>query len=322
MTEILFSWQGIAGTAIVISIIIAGICLGFGRAFSLKKLERFGIDELLQSIINAAILGFAVTLSTLVISVGDEFMPQIKNLSCDTNVTPSSYMLCIINETNHQSFNLSQDTIRIQNTIGYYQSLELHFGNFSIQPLINMGSAYTQLANLLYSIQFSFFISSINAQFLSFISSNWFGVIFAAGLVLRSIFLSRKFGAFLIAVSISLIIFYPLMLLMFQPPFQALKEAKTLTEGFLTNSSYQTIPIIDLNNNNAIAEKIYNMSFMGGNDFVGDITLIIQQITHATALLFFYSIIVPLFALIAITVLIKELSITFAGEIATELSQV
>ncbi len=321
MAELLSGWQAIAGTAIVISIIIAGIALGFGRAFSLKRLERFGADELLQSIINAAILGFAVGLSVLVMQIGAEFTPDMQNISCNANATPSDYTLCAINATTQQSFGLSQDLVRAQNNIGYYQTLELHFGNFSIQPLVNMGSVSNQLATSLYSIQLSTFASSLNAQFLSFISSGWFGTIFAAGLVLRSFFLSRKFGAFLIGASIALIIFYPLMLLMFPLPLEDVSQARNLTLAFLSNSTYQTVPIIDLNSNNAIADKIYNMSFSGGSDFVGDLTLMVQQTTDAAASLFFYSVIVPLFALIATLVLIKELSSSFAGEIATEVSQ-
>ncbi len=321
MAELLSGWQAIAGTAIVISIIIAGIALGFGRAFSLKRLERFGADELLQSIINAAILGFAVGLSVLVMQIGAEFTPAMENISCNANATPSDYTLCAINATTQQSFGLSQDLVRVQNNIGYYQTLELHFGNFSIQPLVNMGSVSNQLATSLYSIQLSTFASSLNAQFLSFISSSWFGTIFAAGLVLRSFFLSRKFGAFLIGASIALIIFYPLMLLMFPLPLEDVSQARNLTSAFLSNSTYQTVPIIDLNGNNAIADKIYNMSFSGGSDFVGDLTLVVQQTTDAAASLFFYSVIVPLFALIATLVLIKELSSSFAGEIATEVSQ-
>lgn len=233
MADILTGWQGIAGTAIIISIILSGIALGLGRAFSFKRLERFGADEIIQAIINSAILGFVVALSAMVVQVGVEFTPQMGNITCftyynaTTNTTiefnataliPPDYVLCGLNATAMNSSALTSDMIRIENNIGYYQSLALHFGNLSIQPLVNLDSVSTQLSNSLYLIQFATFASAMNAQFLSFVSSGWFGTIFAAGLVLRSFFLSRKFGAFLIAVAIGLIIFYPLMIMMFQPP--------------------------------------------------------------------------------------------------------
>ncbi len=336
MAELLSGWQGIAGTAIIISIILSGIALGMGRAFAFKRLERFGAEEIFQSIINAAILGFAVGLSALVLEVGAEFAPQMENLSCISNATPAGYALCGINATAMEAFSLSQNLVKTQNTLAYYQTLVLHFGNFSIQPLMNLNSVSSQAANSLYSLQFSTFALSLNAQFLSFLSSGWFGVIFASGLVLRSFFLSRRFGAFLIAVSISMIIFYPLALLMFPLPLEEISMARDSTAEFLSNENYQTIPIIDLNDNNAIAEKIYNMSFApdqsnqsnasqqnsNSNDFTGDLTLIIQQTTGAAAGLFFYSAIVPLFALLATMVLIKELTQSFAGEIAREISQI
>ncbi|MFA5077811.1 MAG: hypothetical protein WC488_05295, partial [Candidatus Micrarchaeia archaeon] len=202
MAELLAGWQGIAGTVIIISIILSGIALGLGRAFSTKRLERFGADELLQSILNAAILGFAIVLSTMALQVGSELAPQT-NITCAANSTPADYALCGINATQQSSFHLTQQLVRTQNVLAYYQSLSLHFGNFSIQPLANLGSVSTQLSNSMYSLQFSSFASSINAQFLAFVSSSWFGVIFASGLVLRSFFLSRKFGAFLIAAAFS-----------------------------------------------------------------------------------------------------------------------
>lgn len=336
MAELLSGWQGITGTVIIVSIIISSIILGLGRAFAIKKLEQFGINEIIQSMINAAILGFAIGLSVLILQIGTEFTPQImKNTTClmiannNTNIstnisefTPPDYVLCSINAISNSSALLTQYIIRIENTIGYYQTLTLHFGNFSIQPLINLDSTSKQLANSVYSIQFSTFAFALNAQFLSFISSNWFGTIFAAGLVLRSFFITRKFGAFLLGISIAFIIFYPLMLMMFQPPIEHLHATQNLTGAFLNNSAYQTIPIIDLNNNNEIAKVLYNMSFASDQDFTGDLIVITQQTTNASANLFFYSVIVPLFALIVTGVLIKEFYSSFAGEIATKVSQI
>lgn len=81
------------------------------------------------------------------------------------------------------------------------------------------------------------------------------------------------------------------------------------------------MPIIDLNDNSAVADKLYTLGFTGGNDYVGDLTVITQQATGSASSLFFYLVIVPIFALIATGVLIKELSGSFAGEIATEVSQ-
>ncbi|MEW6528315.1 MAG: hypothetical protein AB1391_00350 [Candidatus Micrarchaeota archaeon] len=338
MAELISGWQGIAGTAIVISIIISSIALGLGKAFSIKRLERFGIEEIIQSIINAAILGFAIGLCALVIQIGAEFTTsQMKNITClaiadnDTNITvvlntseftPPDYILCGINATINSSHALAQNLIQIENTLGYYQTLVLHFGNFSIQPLVNLDNISKQLANSMYVIQLSMFASTLNAQFLTFISSNWFATIFATGLVLRSFFISRKFGAFLIGVSIAFIIFYPLMLMMFQLPIEQLNTNQNLTSTFLNNSVYQTVPIVDLNNNNEIANKLYDLGFSDNNDFTGDLIVITQRTTDTAANLFFYSVIIPFFALIVVGVLIKEFSNSFAGEIAIEVSKI
>ncbi|MFA5077815.1 MAG: hypothetical protein WC488_05315, partial [Candidatus Micrarchaeia archaeon] len=126
---------------------------------------------------------------------------------------------------------------------------------------------------------------------------------------------------FLIAAAFSLIIFYPLMLMAFQPPLPQLSQANSTISGFLSNPAYKTVPIIDLNNNNAIGAKLYNMSFGAGPDFTGDLTLLSQEVTDASASLFFYSVIVPVLAFLATLVLVKELSSSFGGEILTEVSK-
>lgn len=323
MAELFLDWQGIAGTAIILSIIIGGIALGLGKAFFIKRLEHFGAEEILQSIINGALLGFVVVLSVLILEIGKEFTsPLLENVSCVSNATPTDLVLCRINATTRASYELSQNLSYVQNTLGYYQTLVLHFGNFSIQPLINLNTISTQLAHNLYFLQLSMFGFVLNTQFLSFISSAWFGVLFATGLVLRTFFFSRKFGAFLIAVSITFILFYPLCLLMLPLPLNEIETSKNLTANFLSNSAYQTIPIIDLNDNNAIAKKIYNMSFDSNTDFTGDLGLIIQQTTQTAGVLVFYSLVVPFFVLLIALVLIKELSHSFGGEIATGVVQI
>ncbi len=329
MAELISGWQAIASTAIVITILISGISLGVGRAFSIKRLERFGIDEGFQSVVNAAILGAAVAISVLILQISSDFTPSYAKTACMANSTPSGYAMCGINSTIQSSFALSHDIVRIENNLGYYQTLELNFGNFSISPLANMQSTSAQFSNSLQSIQFSIFALALNAQLLSFISSNWFGVVFATGLVLRSIFLTRKFGAFLIASSVAFILFYPLMLLMFPLPIKEFADAKNQSSAFLSNSAYQTVPIIDLNDNGAIARKIYNMSFQASSnitnstsDFTGDLTLLAQRITMLSASLFFYSAIVPFFALLITVALAYSLSRSLGGEIATGVSQI
>ncbi|MBU0586237.1 hypothetical protein KJ780_01880 [Candidatus Micrarchaeota archaeon] len=323
MADLISGWEAIATTAIIISVIIAGIAIGLGHAFSIKRLERFGLDEIFQSVVNAAILGAAIALSATILQIGAEFTPAsaIPD-NCTINATPPDYILCGINHTSYSTANLSSDLIRVQNNIAYYQTLDLHFGNFSIQPLANLNSVSNQLSSSSSTIHFSMFALSLNSQLLSFISSNWFGVIFATGLVLRSIFLTRKFGAFLIAAALSFIIFYPLMLMMFQPPTVQLETTKNITSAFLYNSTYQTVPIIDLNDNAAVANKIYNMSFSQDQDYVGDLTVLSQSVTDSSAALFFYSIFVPIIALLVTGALIKALSLSFAGELSSWVSQV
>ena len=61
-----FVGMNIAILVVSASIVLSGILIGVGRGLGYKKLEHFGIVELIQSMINAAIIGSFATIISLI----------------------------------------------------------------------------------------------------------------------------------------------------------------------------------------------------------------------------------------------------------------
>jgi type II secretory pathway pseudopilin PulG len=245
----------IAVVIVIASITLAGILIGIGQAIGSKRLEQFGLEELIQSVINAAIIGSF----TVIIEVVGTISSSIVNESCSSgNVV--SQLACSLNNVNNSVFLQFQQLTQILNIVGYYQNISLDFGSFALSPFVNLDSISSILSMQLLSINTIMMLGQLNAQIALFIGQNALGLIFPLGLVLRTLFATRKLGGFLISLAIGLYIFYPTFILIFPNPAQSIDEAIVEMENFTTNEYYATVPIIDLNDNYALAAKLDLMS--------------------------------------------------------------
>lgn len=247
------SFVGIDIAVIVVtaSIVLAGILIGLGRALGYKRLEVFGIEELIQSIVNAAIIGSFAAIIELVNAVSSSVVSQacsqgnvVTQLSCSLDLLGGSL------------FSMSQQLLNMLNIIGYYQSLSLNFTAFSISPFINLSSVSNTLSIQMLSLNLIVVLLQLNSQIASFIGQNALPLLFPIGLVLRTFFATRKVGGFLIALAIGLFVFYPTFVLIFPNPQPDVDNATAAIGNFTNNSYYATTPVVDLNSNYAIAGKM------------------------------------------------------------------
>jgi hypothetical protein len=91
--------------------------------------------------------------------------------------------------------------------------------------------------------------------------------------VLRTFFATRKVGGFLLALAIGLFIFYPTFVLIFPEPMADVQNTTSLMSDFTNNSYYATVPVLDLNGNNAIALKLDTLSGRCSMDKIANITV-------------------------------------------------
>jgi hypothetical protein len=341
----------IAVLIVFASIVLAGILWGLGKAFSYKRLENFGVEELLQSMVNAAIIGSFAAIMELVAAVSSSIVTP----TCSEG-TVIEQLICTLDAINDSLFLFFQELIQILNLLGYYQSISLDFGAFAIAPLANLGSVSSVLSAQLLSVNIIIILIGLNVQIGQFIGENALGLLLPVGLVLRTLFATRKVGGFLIALALGLYIFFPTFVLIFPDPQSDVQASTSVMQNFTNNSYYASLPIVELNDNYAIAGKIDLMSgrcfdadlvnSTGCNktlvdqgfrvnvstlsnltvwetvlpenqslDFSGDLTEITQSNNNAISKSLLYSVVAPLFSLIITIIFVKELASLLGSEI-------
>jgi hypothetical protein len=256
---------------------------------------------------------------------------------CRIGAAPIDEIACIMEkQLIPQSGLLLSEISRVLSILGYYQTLDLDFGAFSIQPLINLEGTSRVLASQLGSLELATLLLYLNLTIVQFVSRHALELLFSIGLVFRMFFATRKFGGFLIALAIGLYLIYPSFILVFNDPHHPLQEriarAYNGTRNFTNNTAYATVPIVDLNNNYAIVQRIDYLSGRGRAanltnqtnativlpprvDLTSDITTIIQANAAAISDIYVAAIIAPIFSLILTIIFIKELGTILGGEI-------
>lgn len=336
----------IAVIVVTASIVLAGILIGLGRAFGYKRVEHFGIEELIQSMVNAAIIG---SFAAIVELVGAVSATIVEDACTEGNVVVQ--LGCTLENIKALLFNFFQELVGVVNLIGYYQSLSLDFGAFGISPFQNLSTVTGVLSGQLLLSNLTILLIELNIQITNFIGQNALALLFPVGLVLRTLFATRKVGGFLIALAIGLYLFYPAFILIFPGPDADLENATITMQSFNNNTYYTTLPIVDLNDNYAIAGKldimsgrclevnltndsaceellleyglatksnITNITTIHENatvDLSGDLTYLTQMNTNALSKSLLYSVIAPIFSLIVTIVFVKELANVLGSEI-------
>jgi hypothetical protein len=308
----------VAVIVITISIVLSGILIGLGRALGYTKVERFGVDELFQSILNAAIVGALVVIIETVKAISTSLVTPV----CSTAGDAIGELSCVLKTTTDGTFLLLQELLKASTMVGFYQTMILELGAITIQPFANLESVSSVLSNQAGMLGMILILINLNAQIVNFFAQNALMLFLPIGLILRSFFATRKVGGFLIGVAIGMYVLYPAFILSFSAPDLSL--AGTQLQEFNSNPLYATMPIVDLNNNNAIAEKLDNMTTgnnvsFGNNvsyvaDLPGSLTLLTQANANAISQLLMYGVFAPLFSLIITLVFIKEMSGALGSE--------
>ncbi len=299
----------IAGTIVALSIVLSGLLIGMGRAIGSHKVEYFGREELIQAMINAALVGAYATITLTATEISKE---MVSGTVCGAGDAIEN-LQCLFEGVSANVYSLLVETLHLHQTVAYYQSLVLNFSTFTIQPLAYLSSVSLILEAQVLILQQLLLVSEVHIQLLSFFGPQLLTFFFPLGLVFRAFFSTRKLGGFLIALSIGLYLLYPSLVMVFPQP--VLNETLTSLESMNNNTNYTITPILDLNDNYAIAGKLDNMTnTSAGMDFTGEVTTSIQELTTATSALTIFVLIAPLFSIIITLIFIKEVTDIFGGE--------
>ncbi len=309
------------------AILLSGIILGIGRSLNNKKLEQFGIEELLQSIINAAIIGAFATITASYESIADSLSP----VECTEGNVLDQY-LCVIDLNQEFISTALNELIKISLILGYYQTLTLDFSAFQIMPFANLDQISNLISMTINQLHFYFTVLQAEKEFGLFIKDSSLTIFLTLGIIFRTFFATRKLGGLLIASSIAAYLIYPSFVLVFPQQTNVTNSTIDYLINFTNNSAYAPVPIIDLNDNYAIAAKLDVMSGRCGFsnttecvnattdynqsiDFTGDLTLITQKSSEISARAFIFAILAHIISLIISVVFVWEAGRIIGGEI-------
>ncbi|MCX8163008.1 MAG: hypothetical protein N3D10_00435 [Candidatus Micrarchaeota archaeon] len=201
---------------VAISIILAGFILGIGKALGSRKMQSWGIEELTQAIINAALLGALVSISVVLSQLADSLVgtqPAFENCSypnfplfIQTTLCAQDNILSII----YQS--VSKLTLASYQ-LGSLSTLTIKFNVVDSLPLFSLRYISENFALVAKDFLSCATILETQKQFLFFIASSGFSIFLPIGLLLRMFFMTRKVGGAILAGAIGFYIFYPLFLL-------------------------------------------------------------------------------------------------------------
>ena len=299
----------IAGIIVALGIVLSGLLIGIGRAVGSHKMEYFGREELIQAIINAALVGAYATIVLTVTEISNELAGDKACSSGDA----IENLQCIYEGITSQIYLLLVDALSLHSIISYYQSIVLNFSTITIQPLAYLSSISLILEVQILTLQQLLLISEMHIQLLAFFGPQLLTFFFPLGLIFRSFFSTRKLGGFLIALSIGLYLLYPSMVMVFPEP--ELNQTQIHLASMTNNTNYTVMPLLDLNDNYVVAGKLDNMTNVSaGVDFTGDTTQSIQYLTSATSALLIFVVLAPIFSFIITLIFIKEVTDIFGGE--------
>jgi len=325
---------------------IGGIILGIGFALSDKRLKEFGQNELMQTVINGAILGIIFIIFEphgLVGSMLNSMMSGLSlNATCE-GMLASNPAICFATAYLAGSSPVSINGIE-------YQSLL----SLSMEMLVAVSGLYTAIA-LISSIKFSFIVSislstifspllsqfgriismlttaiigiEAQAMLLKFISISALTVMLPIGMVLRIVYLTRRLGGALMAIAIGLFCVLPLtyvfdaMLVSNYSSYMNETATVSLT-GVINGTSQnagQGMPLYGNSSNDSNNTGILHSFSVFATGIESNLIEIIRKALNVVAMLIIEVFLLPLFSVMLTLISIREFARLLGSEIITQL---
>ena len=309
---------GISVLLVSIMLAISGIVLGIGYVINDKRLKEFGKEEIIQSIINGALVG---GLLVLFVSNGpiDSLINSIvvtngTTMSC-TNFLSANSAICfaynyLVGSGKYYFLGVPHDSIMtnamatILLLIGLYAVLGL-LKTF-LSPLLSLIQSAVQ------ALGATAVSATVQAAVLSFIAASALTVILPAGLILRSLYPTRKLGGFLIALAISLYVVLPLTYVM----------NATIANAYLSATGGAGASAVTLGSasieGNVIAAANQGTNSSAILSFVSSVqswtTNFLNGLFGQIAFFMVYAFIMPAFSLVMTGISLRELSRLFGSD--------
>jgi hypothetical protein len=330
----------IAVTLIAIMLSIAGFVLGIGYVTDDKRLKEFGKSEIIQSIINGVIVGTLI----IAFSTGGFFAILLNNIAGSSSLTATcaesmsgNYAICFA-----YNYLVGVQPVKIDNTtlptlidtsvgllvpvsvlytgLGLLSSISLNLGIVSI----GFSSALTPLlSGLKYILEIlTAAIIGIEVQgiLLKFISITAIPVLLPVGIVLRTVYITRRLGGAIMAVAIGLFAVFPITYVL----------SAGLSSNYISsidNGSINTLISTEISTNSGIIASAAHVKLSNNTSgivsyFVGAINSLLQgfeglvnQLESIVALIVIEVFFLPVFSIIITIISIREFAKILGSEI-------
>lgn len=317
MQALPFGAYGLNVSVLLVSMMLAigGILLGIGYTLNDKRLKEFGKSEILQSLINGALVGGFLLLFVNG-GVVDSFVNSLV-LSNSTSISCASFLqgnsaICFAYNyligpkqyyyqgVSHFSV-LSSLLLIIAALISLYAVLGL-YKLFLSPVLAQIQSAVQMLGTAAVSV-------TVQASVLMFISVSALTLMLPAGLVLRTFYPTRKMGSFLIALTIGLYLILPLTYLMnatvadYYTSAASQAGLTTLAANFSSIKS-NIFSYTSQSNSTGIVAALFSL----GSEISNQISGLTTYLFNAVAYFIVYAFVLPAFSLMLTAISIKELA--------------
>ncbi|MCL4404851.1 hypothetical protein M1583_02590 [Candidatus Marsarchaeota archaeon] len=321
----------------VISIMLAagGIIFGLGYAFDNRKLKDFGRGELIESIINAAILVAIIAIfmpGGMVTGITNSIAYGITGNACTGSVN-YSYPICFaenylvglssvsIGGQSYPSL-LELSSASLLSISGLYavaglvSSLHLSIGVASISFSSLFKPFLMQLGDIIELLTLSLFSILLQYSVIKVISYVAVPVLLPIGMVLRTLYFTRRLGGAIMAIAISLFIILPMSYILDASIVQNYSQTSTAQFVSATESSLHQLY-------GSNSSKSGNYTSTGLDTVISDASSVIStaensllSIFRGIVIIVVEVIILPIFSLILTAISARE----FARILGTEVT--
>ncbi len=324
-----------AVSLIAIMVIISGISLGIGIAFNERRFKDFGREELYQSVISGILVGSMMLLFSsggVVDRLIASGIPPNTTLHCPLFLT-GNHAICLsynylvgtqkytfMGVTHSSVFSIATNMLTallgLNAVVGMIASLKFSFVisfsfGYVLMPILN---ELQYAMKLLTGVAVS---SVVQAAVLIFISTGVLEVVLPSGLVLRSFYLTRKLGGFLIAVSIGMYAVFPMTYVlnaMLSNSYSWEINTTSISEASVSASGVEGGILSSMAGYNSINRGV--LGSIGGavSQLSDSLSGMINSVIISVSYLIVYAFVLPIFSLIITGISIRELAAALGSE--------
>ncbi len=319
-----FGPYGLSISILLVGMMLAlsGMALGLGYALNDKGLKEFGKKEIMQSLINGALVG-----GFLVLFVNGGLVDSLINsmvLANGTTISCSSFLqynsaICfaynyLVGTNQYYFMGFSRYSV-LTSVMTLMIALTTLYATLGLLKLF-LSPLLSQIQGIVQILGAAAVSATTQAAVLSFIAASALTVMLPLGLVLRAFYPTRSLGSFLIALTIGLYIVLPLTYLMnativgYYGSANSQASLTTLIGNVTRVSSSATGYANQYTSSGGVLEMVVG----AWNELMEGVSTLLSSFFNIVAYFILYAFLLPAFSLMLTGISVRELARLLGSE--------